>query len=141
MDKHHAHNNRIYSKGIRHLVMFCNLLTNRTIDTIRPTVSFNHSKQVSLSGNCFSKVLSVNSAIGLLILRSHFIPPIYVYYHNQYVLSRDSYQRRIDWQKFEFGCKINATKEEIIKWLNVSEDTLERMIKVQYGETFAMVYK
>jgi hypothetical protein len=47
----------------------------------------------------------------------------------------------IDWQKFEFGCQINATKEEISKWLNISEDTLERMIKVQYGETFAVVYK
>ena len=50
-------------------------------------------------------------------------------------------KRVIDWQKFEFGCQINATKEEISKWLNVSEDTLERMIKVQYGETFAVVYK
>jgi hypothetical protein len=50
-------------------------------------------------------------------------------------------KRVIDWQKFEFGCQINATKEEICKWLNVSNTTLERLIKGQYGETFAVVYK
>ena len=50
-------------------------------------------------------------------------------------------KRVIDWQKFEFGCQINATKEEICKWLNISNTTLERLIKGQDGETLEWVYK
>jgi hypothetical protein len=42
----------------------------------------------------------------------------------------------IDWQKLEFGCQIQATKEEICKWLNVSEPTLEKEIKLKYGWFF-----
>ena len=38
----------------------------------------------------------------------------------------------IDWQKFEFGCQINATKEEICKWLNVSETTLDAGYNAHY---------
>ena len=47
----------------------------------------------------------------------------------------------IDWQKLEFGCQINATKEEISKWLDVSEKTLERQIKLKYGWGFDALYK
>jgi hypothetical protein len=50
-------------------------------------------------------------------------------------------KRVIDWQKSEFGCQINATKKEICKWLNIHDDTLEKYVKVQYGEGFAVVYK
>ena len=47
----------------------------------------------------------------------------------------------IDWQKLEFGCQIQATKEEICRWLNVSEQTLEKCIRVQYGEGFLTIHK
>lgn len=47
----------------------------------------------------------------------------------------------IDWPKFEFGCQIMATKEEICHWLKVSESTLERHIKGKYGDTFEGVFK
>ncbi len=47
----------------------------------------------------------------------------------------------IDWQKFEFACKLLATKEEICGLLEVSDATLQRNIKEKYDDTFEGVLK
>lgn len=45
----------------------------------------------------------------------------------------------IDWDKFEFACRLIATLEEISGLLRVSEDTLEKRVKEKYGKGFAEV--
>lgn len=45
----------------------------------------------------------------------------------------------IDWEKFEFACRLIATLEETSGLLSVSEDTLEKRVKEKYGKGFAEV--
>ena len=42
----------------------------------------------------------------------------------------------IDWKVFETACKLFATKNEICGLLEVSDSTLSRKVKVEYGVTF-----
>ena len=47
----------------------------------------------------------------------------------------------IDKTEFEKLCGLMCTKEEIANWFNVSEDTIERFCKREYGEGYADTYK
>ena len=49
--------------------------------------------------------------------------------------------KEIDFSLFESLCEIQCTLVEIAGVLKVSEDTVERRCKEQYGETFAESYK
>lgn len=42
----------------------------------------------------------------------------------------------IDWDKFEFACKLMATKEEICGFLKCDEQTLTRRVKEKYKINF-----
>ena len=44
------------------------------------------------------------------------------------------------WRTIESACEIMCTKEEIADLLRISADTLERRIKEETGETFAVYY-
>lgn len=46
----------------------------------------------------------------------------------------------IDWDQFEKLCSLHCTKQEIAGWFKVSEDTIERRVKEEYGETYTAVY-
>lgn len=43
---------------------------------------------------------------------------------------------RVDWEKFEFACRLLATMAEICGLLKISEAALQRKIKEKYGDTF-----
>ena len=48
---------------------------------------------------------------------------------------------KMDWSKFEVGCSLLATQDELCGILNVSPDTLSRRVKEKYGVTFAEYIK
>lgn len=48
---------------------------------------------------------------------------------------------KIEWDKFEFACKLMATKEEICGLLKMSDSTLTRKVKEEYDETFEEALK
>ena len=47
----------------------------------------------------------------------------------------------IDKKQFEKLCFLQCTREEVAGFFNVSEDTIDRYCKREYGETFAAVFK
>lgn len=47
----------------------------------------------------------------------------------------------INKQEFEKLCGLQCTLEEIAGWFNCSEDTIQRWVQKEYGETFAVIYK
>lgn len=50
-------------------------------------------------------------------------------------------QKPFDKGTFERLCEISCTKEEVASVFSMSEDTVERRVAEEYGETFAVVYK
>ena len=50
-------------------------------------------------------------------------------------------RKQINKDEFEKLCGIMCTKEEIAGWFKVSEDTIDRFCKREYGESFAVVSK
>lgn len=49
-------------------------------------------------------------------------------------------RKEIDRTQFEKLCGLQCTKEDIAGWFEVSEDTIERFCKREYGECFAVVF-
>lgn len=47
----------------------------------------------------------------------------------------------IDWEEFEKLCQIHCTEIEIAEWFSMSVDTLNRVVKRKYKQTFAEVFK
>jgi len=43
----------------------------------------------------------------------------------------------IDWKLFDGFCQMQCTLREIAAYFNCSEDTIERRVKKEYGQTFA----
>ena len=50
-------------------------------------------------------------------------------------------REEINWEFFEFACRIMATQKEICEHLQISDSTLSRRVKEQYGHTFEDAYK
>lgn len=50
-------------------------------------------------------------------------------------------RKEINKEEFEKLCGIMCTKDEIAGWFDVSEDTIDRFCKREYGDSFAVVYK
>ena len=48
--------------------------------------------------------------------------------------------KEIDWKEFEQLCFLQCSMVEMCRWLHVTEKTLQRRIKEQYGETFSQVF-
>ncbi len=46
-------------------------------------------------------------------------------------------KKEIDWDMFDKLCGIQCTRREIAAWFDVSEDTIERLVKKQFHMTFA----
>ena len=47
----------------------------------------------------------------------------------------------VDWEVFDELCRIQCTKTEIAAVLKMSDDTLSRRIKEEFGVTFTELYK
>ena len=45
------------------------------------------------------------------------------------------------WKDFEQLCSLQCTKIEITEWLEVNDETLDRLLKVKYKMSFSEVYK
>ena len=50
-------------------------------------------------------------------------------------------KKEIDKKEFEKLCALQCTKEDIADWFEVSEDTIDRFCKREYGISFAVVFK
>ena len=50
-------------------------------------------------------------------------------------------QKQINKRDFEKLCELQCTKEDIANWFEVSEDTIDRFCKREYGVSFAVVFK
>lgn len=48
--------------------------------------------------------------------------------------------KEINWEEFEKLCAIQCTLGEIAAWFCCSEDTIERRVQEEYGQTFAEVF-
>ena len=46
----------------------------------------------------------------------------------------------IDWKEFEKLCYLQCSIVEMCEWLHVTDKTLQRRVKEQYGETFSSVF-
>lgn len=49
-------------------------------------------------------------------------------------------QKPIDVAQFEKLCAMQCTKKDIANWFEVSEDTIERFCKREFGTNFAVVF-
>lgn len=50
-------------------------------------------------------------------------------------------KKEIDKKEFEKLCALQCTKEDIADWFEVSEDTIDRFCKREYGINFAVVFR
>ncbi len=48
--------------------------------------------------------------------------------------------KEINWSEFEKLCALQCTLSEIAAWFCCSEDTIERRVEEEYGQTFAEVF-
>lgn len=46
-------------------------------------------------------------------------------------------RKEFNWDEFDKLCGIHATQREVADWFEMSEDTVDRRIKEQFGVTFA----
>ncbi len=46
-------------------------------------------------------------------------------------------RKEFNWEEFDKLCGIHATQREVADWFEMSEDTVDRRIKEQFGMTFA----
>ena len=49
-------------------------------------------------------------------------------------------RKEIDWKEFESLCYLQCSITEMCQWLHVTDKTLQRRVKEQYGETFSLVF-
>lgn len=49
-------------------------------------------------------------------------------------------KKEIDLTQFEKLCALQCTREEICGWFDVTDKTLDRWCKEQYGDTFSVVF-
>ena len=49
--------------------------------------------------------------------------------------------KEIDWNEFEKLCFFQCSILEMCEWLHVTDKTLQRRVKEQYGETFSLVFE
>ena len=50
-------------------------------------------------------------------------------------------KKPIDWRDFENLCFLQCSIAEMCQWLHVTDKTLQRRVKEQYGETFSLVFE
>ena len=50
-------------------------------------------------------------------------------------------RKEIDWKEFEQLCFLQCSIAEMCQWLHVTDKTLQRRVKEQYGETFSSVFE
>ena len=50
-------------------------------------------------------------------------------------------KKDIDWTEFEKLCHLQCSIREICEWFHITDKTLQRRCKEQYGETFSLVFE
>jgi len=50
-------------------------------------------------------------------------------------------RKEIDWKEFEQLCFLQCSIQEMCQWFHVTDKTLQRRVKEQYGETFSLVFE